>query len=192
MTLKIKNLIDQKNLLNQNSSIAFCDGAKIYQAFAKKYKTHKKGFFILAPSGAGKTHFIVHQKEKNWMDGDDLWKATKAMPKDGWWLSLPIINEVEQRCDIVTHEAKKRGFWILGASNYWMKPDAIVIPHWKTHKKYIKYREEHNYDGGATSDRLQQVISHRKQILGWIKKGVPRFKSVKEATDYLNKLEHKK
>jgi hypothetical protein len=47
------------------------------------------------------------------------------------------------------------------------------------------------YDGGAKSDKLAQVLSHRKWIRQWAKKGVPEFKSIKEATDYLASLESK-
>lgn len=89
--------------------------------------------------------------------------------------------------DIITVQAKELGFWIMGSANYWLKPDAIVLPHWKTHKKYIKYREENNYDGGATSDKLQQVINHRKVINKWVNKGVPKFGSIEEAVRELTK-----
>jgi len=180
--------IPQSELFTLKVPLTFSDGTKIYKKLAKTCITHKKGFFIMAPSGAGKTHFIKNQKAKHWIDGDDLWKSAHAHPKDGWWLEKDeVMNEIDQRCDVITVEAKKLGFWIMGASNFWLKPDAIVIPHWSTHKKYIRYRETHDYDGGATSDRLKQVIGHRKWILRWEKKGVPKFRSVQEAVDYLTK-----
>jgi hypothetical protein len=167
--------------------LKFTDGTIIYKKLAQEYLTHKKGFFILAPSGAGKTYFIKNQKEKHWIDGDLLWEATHAHPKGAWWLeSLEIMDEIDQRSDVITVQAKKLGFWIMGASNFWLKPDAIVLPHWNTHKKYIRTRETTNYDGGATSDRLSQVLEHRKWIRGWIKKGVPAFKSIQEAVNYLS------
>ncbi len=170
----------------------FTDGSKVYNKLAKEYITHKRGFFIMAPSGAGKTYFIKNQKEKHWIDGDVLWEATNAHPKGEWWLEpLDVIDEVDQRSDIITVQAKKLGFWIMGASNNWLKPDAIVLPHWNTNKKYIKTREMTAYDGGAKSDKLAQVLSHRKWIRQWAKKGVPEFKSIKEATDYLASLESK-
>jgi len=50
----------------------FVDGPAFYKKFAQEFITHKKGFFIMAPSGAGKTYFIDRQKEKHWMDGDTL------------------------------------------------------------------------------------------------------------------------
>lgn len=142
----------------------------------------------MAPSGAGKTHFVESQKEPHWLDGDDLWMSAKAHPDGPWWLEpLETITEIDSRSDVITVEAKKLGFWIVGASNSWLKPDAIVIPHWSTHKKWIGIREKTIYDGGATSDKLDQVISHRKWILKWEKQGVPKFKTVEAATEFLAK-----
>jgi len=174
-------------LLDNQTPLVFADGTSVYKKIAATHIVHKQGFFIMAPSGVGKTYFVDHQKEKHWIDGDKLWEATNAHPRGPWWLeSLEVINEIDARSDIVTMQAKKLGFWIMGASNNWLKPDAIVLPHWSTHVRYIKYRESHDYDGGAKSDRLQQVLHHRAWIRRWVKLGVPQFKSVQEATDYLS------
>lgn len=181
-------MIRDKNLIPSKTPLMFSDGSKVYNKLKKEYKTHKKGFFILAPSGAGKTYFIKNQKAKNWIDGDILWEATNAHPREEWWLNMDSIIEADQKSDIITSQAKKIGFWIMGASNCWLKPDAIVIPSWSKHKKYIKIREENHYDGGAKSDKLQQVISHRKEILEWAKKGVPKFESIEDAVKYLVSL----
>ena len=173
-------------LLEPEIPIIYADGTKIYDDIKKEYKTHTKGFFILAPSGAGKTHFIKNQKENHWIDGDCLWESARALPKGRWWLEGDeVIYILDQRCDVITMQAKKLGFWVMGTSNYWLKPDAIVIPNWKTHKKFIKNREENNYDGGATSKDYDQVLSHRKRIMKWEKQGVPKFDSVEKAVDYL-------
>ncbi|HLD30938.1 MAG TPA: hypothetical protein VJB41_01945 [Patescibacteria group bacterium] len=179
---------NQSELFDLKTPLVFSDGSSIYKKFAKEYLTHEKGLFIMAPSGAGKTYFVNNQKEKHWVDGDKLWCATKAHPKDGWWLEKnEIIDEIDQRCDVITVQAKKLGFWIMGASNFWLPPDAIVIPDWNTHKKYIKYREIHNYDGGAKTDRLGQVKEHRKWIMKWEKRGVPKFESIEMAVNFLVK-----
>ena len=178
--------------LDPKTPLMFADGSMIYEKFTQEYITHKRGFFIMAPSGAGKTHFIKNQNEKHWIDGDAFWEATNAHPKGTWWLEpLETIDEIDQKSDIITVQAKKLGFWIMGASNNWLKPDAIVLPDWRTHKKYIKTREITAYDGGATSNKLTQVLGHRKWIRQWVKKGVPVFKSVKEAADHLASLEEK-
>ena len=175
--------------LDSKVPLIFADGSAVYKKFAKEYVTHKRGFFILAPSGAGKTYFIKNQKEKHWIDGDAIWEATNAHPKGAWWLeSIETMDEIDQKSDIITMQVKKLGFWIMGASNNWLKPDAVVLPNWNTHKKYIKTRETNTYDGGATSDRLPQVLGHRKWIRKWTKQGVPVFKSVKEADGYLVSL----
>jgi hypothetical protein len=103
-----------------------------------EYKTHERGLFILAPSGSGKTYFVKHHSQKDWIDGDELWNAAGAHPKGAWWTQgLEIIEWVDQRSDVITQEAKKLGLWVIGASNYWLVPDAVVIPPWETHKNYI-------------------------------------------------------
>ncbi len=95
---------------------------------------------------------------------------------------------IDARCDVITQEAKKLGFWIVGASNNWLKPDAIVVPDKETHKAWIAHREENNYDGGATSDKFSQVESHIAWMLKWEEQGVPRFETVQAAAEYLAKL----
>ena len=171
--------------------LIFCDGEKILKKFQEEYVTHKKGFFILAPSGSGKTHFVKNQTKKNWIDGDDLWIATGAEPLDDWWTQGPeVINDVDQKCDVITKEAKKNGFWVMGTSNYWLIPDAIVLPDWRTNKKNIINREKTNYDGGAKSDAFQQVLDHRKSMKNLARKHkIPIFRSIKEAAAFLEKLE---
>ncbi len=181
--LKLKKRFD---LLDDTVPLVFADGTKVYEQLAQDYITHKKGYYILAPSGSGKTHFIESQEEKHWIDGDILSMSAKAHPEGEWWLKpLPEIIEIEKRSDIIIDQAKKLGFWIIGADNYDIVPDAIVIPHWSTHKKYISYREQGNYDGGATTDQLKSVLQSRKWISRHARKGVPKFKSVAEAAKFL-------
>jgi len=169
--------------------IIFSDGNSYYQELGKKYIKHEFGLFILAPSGVGKTYYCQSQSENHWIDGDELWVGTNAQPdpSEKWWTQgLDVINIIDQRSDVVTVDAKLEGFWIMGASNYWLKPDAIVIPDWDTHVKYIKTRQENNYDGGATLDALEQVKSHRESINKWNSEhGVPKFKSIDEAVNNL-------
>jgi hypothetical protein len=167
--------------------VVFQDGQSLYDEFGKRYIQHKKGLFILAPSGTGKTYFCEKQTEKHWIDGDEIWIATKAHPNGPWWKeSIEVINRVDCRSDVITMEAKKQGFWIMGASNLWLKPDAIVIPDWNTHKVYIANREKVNYDGGATSNDYSQVKGHIEVIKKWnTDYDVPLFKSIQEAVDHL-------
>lgn len=174
------------DLLDKNTPLVFADGTEIFNRLKEKYITHKKGFFILAPSGAGKTYFIKQQKKSHWIDGDDLWMSAKAHPEGEWWLeNISVIDEIDQRSDVITVEAKKLGFWIMGASNYWLKPDAVVIPDWVTHQKFISKRENSDYDGGATSEDLERVKKSREWMSRWEKEGVTIFKSVEEAVNYL-------
>jgi len=177
--------------LDSKTPLMFSDGTDVYNKLAQKYITHKQGFFILTPSGAGKTYFTEGQQEPHWMDADELWENTNAHPKGPWWLSsVSELIEIEQKSDIITMQAKKLGFWILGSMGDFLKPDAIVLPHWSTHKKYILSRGNstaEEYDGGATADDFDQVRRHRKRIAQWQKHGVPKFTSAQDATEYLVK-----
>ncbi len=182
-------LQDQDGLLEIDTPLVFADGTAVYSEFAKRYITHRQGFFILGPSGIGKSHFVRGQAagEQHWIDADQLWRKTRAMPAGAWWEQLEVIEAVEQRCDTITAQAKRLGFWMLGSACNWLQPDAIVIPDWDTHVDYIKQREL-NYDGGATSDHLAQVENHRREILGWADKGVPKFDSVDAAINHLQSI----
>lgn len=179
-------LQDQQGLYDVNTPLVFADGTKVYEQVSQEYIKHRNGYFILGPSGIGKSHYIRGQvsDNKHWIDADWLWRLTRAMPSGAWWENMEDILNVEQRCDIITSESRRQGFWMLGSACNWLKPDAIVVPHWQTNVKYIKIREK-NYDGGITSDRLPQLKSHREEILNWRKQGVPRFYSVQEAVTFL-------
>ena len=169
--------------------VSFTDNQDVYDNFLEKYKTHDKGFFILAPSGAGKSYFCKNQAQPDWIDGDELWIATKAHPEGAWWTEpLETIFRIDKRSDVITMEAKELGLWVMGASNNWLKPDAVVVPPWETHVGYIKAREENNYDGGATSDKLDQVKNHIADIKKWnTDHGVPLFESIDEAVAFLTR-----
>lgn len=149
-------------------SVIFEENDTFYKDFSQRYITHRQGLFILAPSGSGKTYFCNNQAEQHWIDGDELWMAAHAHPDTAWWKEpIEVINRIDQRSDVITMEAKNLGFWIMGASNYWLKPDAIVIPEWETHVEYIRKREESTYDGGATSEDFTQVKNHIEVIRKW-------------------------
>lgn len=45
--------------------------------------------------------------------------ATKTFPGNDWWnLSGEEIDAIERRADVITEQAQKLGFWIIGASCY--------------------------------------------------------------------------
>lgn len=162
---------------------AFKDGNQAFGKLTKEYKTHKFGLFILAPSGSGKTYFVNNQKEKHWIDGDYLWHVTGVFPDSSWWAEgLEVINEVEQRADIITIQAKKLGMWVIGTSNFWLMPDAIVLPDWRINKRNIRLREQGNYDGGAKSGDFDQVLFHRKYMKKIAREHkIPIYKTIEEA-----------
>lgn len=180
------------NLYTEETPLVFTDGTEIYNELKKEYKTHKNGYFIYGPSGIGKTYYINNQQEKNWIDGDILWSITHALPSGDWWnLSGDEIDTIERRADVITEQAKKQGFWIIGASSVNIIPDAIVIPDLKTHLKYIKHREKTNYDGGITSEDLDKIKKNRKYYSRFKKYNVPIFKSVAEAVSYIENQKDK-
>ena len=169
-------------------SVTFQNNSLFYEELELTYRKHGCGYFILAPSGSGKTYYCQNQIQLDWLDGDDLWRKSGATPKGSWWTeSLSIINRIEKRCDIITEEAKENGFWVMGSSSYWLKPDAVVIPNWDTHLRFIAHRQDNHYDGGATMDTLDRVISHRRIIADWhFKGGVPLFLNIEEAVTELS------
>jgi hypothetical protein len=177
---------DSDKLLSPDTPLVFADGTSVYRELAQTYVTHETGYYILAPSGAGKTYFVESQQEKHWIDGDVLWAATHAHPAGEWWHGpVSEIQEIARRSDVITVQAKRLGFWIVGVDDFAITPDAIVIPNWNTHQRYIRARETTNYTGGATSDERQRVLTARRWISRHAKNGVPRFASVAEAASFL-------
>lgn len=169
------------------SPVTFKDDQTFYDEFATRYVKHDKGLFILAPSGAGKTWYVKHQAEQHWIDGDEIWEKSGAHPIMAWWTGgIDTIQRVDQRSDVITMEARRQGLWIMGASNFWLKPDAVVLPDWDTHVAQIKEREENHYDGGAKLNALEQVKEHREAIMKWHTDfDVPLFRSIDEAVKTL-------
>jgi len=172
--------------MNSTTPIIFTDGTEFYNNLSKTYVQHTSGLFILAPSGTGKTYFVTHQKTNHWIDGDYLWPATGAdLSSDEWMNDYSEVEAINSKSDIITHQAKKLGYWIIGSSNNFLKPDAIVLPEWEAHVTLIKKRETNEYDGGATSEDLEQLLAHRAIIARWKEQNVPCFESIAEAADAL-------
>ena len=178
-------------LLHAPTPIIFADGTKLYKKLSLQYTTHKSGLFILAPSGSGKTYFIDNQSVKDWIDGDVLWPLAGAdYTSSDWGDSEGEIEDINIRSYVITREAKKLGFWVIGSSNYFLKPDAIVIPDWQQHITYITKRQKNveTFDGGATMNDIDGVKEHIKWITGkWSKEEVPYFTDIASAATYLAK-----
>lgn len=177
--------------LEEDTPIVFADGTSTYNELKKEYITHKKGVFIYAPSGVGKTFYINQQKEKHFIDGDYLWGLCGALPKGPWWLNEEVdeLERFERRADIITEQAKKLGFFILGASRVNIIPDAIVLPPLETHIKFIKQRENHHYDGGLKSDNINKILNARERALKSKGPNTLVFDSVHQACEYFLSLE---
>lgn len=172
------------------NSVIFTNGSEFFENLSQKYTTHEKGLFIMTPSGAGKTYYCKNQSTPDWMDGDELWIKSGAQPLVEWWdMGVPVINTVEQRCDVITAQAVEKGFRILGSVNFWYKPDAIVIPDWDLLVQQIKMRQDSGeYDGGMTDAHHEQLKTHISIIEEWhAKHGVPKFDSIENAIETLTK-----
>lgn len=176
--------------MDTSMPVIFQDGSMVFNDFIHKgYHTHHTGLFILAPSGTGKTYFVRSQNAKEWIDGDELWPLCGADPTDETWNGdMEEVMEINARCDVITLQAKKAGLWVVGSSSLFLQPDAIVLPDWDTHKRYITTRESLRYGDGATMADLDGVKRHRQWIRRWKKHGVPCFKSITEATVYCSKI----
>jgi len=172
--------------MNQNTPIIYADGTGFYEQLAKEYAVHPKGLFILAPSASGKTYFVNQQESKEWIDGDYLWQATSADLSDKEWnTDFESVHEINRRSDVMTYQAMKLGFWVMGSSNESLRPDGIVILPWKTHLQYIELREKYLYDGGAKLEDIEDIKVHRKIVEQWKERGVPCFDSIDAAVDHL-------
>ncbi|MFZ1258094.1 MAG: hypothetical protein WAQ25_01355 [Candidatus Saccharimonas sp.] len=169
-------------------NVIYSDGTDFFQNLHNTFPTFSHGFFIMTPSGAGKTYFCDHQKEQIWIDGDKLWIESGAQPNIEWWNGgVQLIERVEQRCDIITAQAVDMGFWVMGSVNFWLKPDAIVIPKWDVLLERIRQRQlSGNYDGGLTAQHTDQLKTHIAIIEKWhTDHNVPRFETIEEAVNTL-------
>jgi hypothetical protein len=168
-------------------AVVYTNGESFFNELGKKYIQHPKGLFIMTPSGAGKTYFCSKQTEPHWIDGDPVLSDAGAQPLNDWWNEgVPVMERVEQRCDVITQQCVDRGFWIMTSINSWLKPDAIVIPEWDVLMGQIANRQQHNYDGGLTSDQHEQLKKGIDIIRKWnTEHDVPLYTSIEEATTAL-------
>ena len=169
--------------------VIFKTADRFYKDLEQRYKRHAKGLFIVAPSASGKTYFCDRQSQPDWIDGDVLWGTAGADPFPfQWWNDgLQTIHRVGQRCDIITADAVDRGFWIIGSTNYWLKPHAIVIPSKQVLMRNLEARgqADHTYDGGLEKHQYQQLAKGMEEIRQRWGKEVPEFDSIDKAAKAL-------
>lgn len=176
--------------MDTSTPVVFSDGTSVFNKLKEAYITHSTGRFILSSSGTGKTHYIKSQSDKHWIDGDYFWPLTNAdLLHDDWEHDFELVMEVNSRCDAMTYQAKKQGLWILGSSNNWLKPDAIVKLDEDTQRDYIRKRQKNGLDGGATDRDFEGVLRHNAFIMRWAEQDVPVFDSVELAANYFISLE---
>ena len=150
----------------------------------KIYKTHDYGKVILGPSCIGKTTFIKSQKEKIWVDTDNImskldvdWHYREEIPEQ------MILNY--RMVDFYLAQLKLQGFYILGSLFWEFTPDAIVLPSWKKHKKMLENRkkqQENNEIDFVWKMTNNQVKKNRKFLKKMAKRRkIPIFKTIEEA-----------
>lgn len=151
------------------SFYTYTEEGHLHEKLLAHYTRHKRGYFILGPSGCGKSYFVNHLSNKHdWIDGDMIWTATHAQPRTAWWEagdSAPSLRLIDAMSDVITYQAVQQGYRIIGASNLWLRPDAVVLPPLEKHTEYLTMRSTgENYDGGLTIDQLSNVKEHRERI----------------------------
>lgn len=95
---------------------------------------HPKGLFVVAPSGAGKSHYI--KSHEKWTDQDPF-LAEFGEGKGN------LSESKLRRADDITFQLKKRGGWVMGAT--WWNPqhvDAFVVPPESTIKSRLRQKTD--------------------------------------------------
>lgn len=156
---------------------------KIFDELKKKYIVHNKGKIILGPSCIGKTTFIKSQvgKKKHWIDTDVIMSKLDL----NWHFneSDPNQEELNYRiCDFYLAQLKLQGFWILGSLFWDYKPDAIILPKWKEHKKLLKKREiqQKNNELNFVWNMTEKDVINQRNLMKKLAKErkIPIYKSI--------------
>ena len=171
---------------SSKATFKFSNGSKVYKKYDKKYKRHEKGLVILGPPGLGKTTFvrkneadIIKSGQKlDWIDQDDLlhelgvdWQFNSNNQED---FRLNYL-----RADYITEQSKQLGYWLIGSLFWEYKADAIVIPPWSIHEKYVKKR------GDLNPHMVKQI---RKLLFKQAKQmKIPLFLSIEDAVESLTR-----
>ena len=150
----------------------------------------QRGASIIMPSGSGKSFYIQHQNHKDeFIDCDPLTWYTNAQPHGSnscpwnWDDHLKIIC---LQVDQVVALAKKRRFWIMGAT--WWSPfqiNAIVILDETIHRKRLEMKEDKFepdfYDKTIKGMLIPQLLKDSKQK----KPNTPIFTTILECVTFI-------
>lgn len=158
----------------------FEDLTDTYLKLLKKPTTRQRGASIIMPSGSGKSYFIDRQPIGEFIDCDPLTWFTNAQPKGSntcpwnWDDHLKIIC---LQVDQVVALAKKKGFWIMGAT-WWNgdQVDAIVILNETTHRNWLSLKSDpfsDDFYDKTIKDRLIPAL--RQDIKDY---NIPEFKTI--------------
>ena len=149
---------------------------------------NQQGASIIMPSGSGKSTYVDGQKKKDeFIDCDPLTWFANAQPHDSnccpwnWDDHLKIIC---LQVDRVVAIAKKRRFWIMGAT--WWNGDqvnAIVILNEEEHRKRLEMKEDKFeddfYDKTIKAMLIPQLLSDRKEY------NIPVFTTIDACVEYV-------
>ena len=171
---------------SSKSTFKFSDGSKVYKKYDKKYKRHEKGLVILGPPGIGKTTFIRKDENQIWKSGEKLdWIDQDDLLHElgvDWHFNSNNQEDFRlnyMRADYITEQSKQLGYWLIGSLFWEYKADAIVIPPWSIHEKYIKNR------GDLNPNMVKQI---RKLLFKQAKQmKIPLFLSIEDAVESLTR-----
>lgn len=148
----------------------------------------QQGVSIIMPSGTGKSYYIDRQEiEDEFIDCDPLTWNTNAQPHPdnscpwNWKDHLKIIC---LQVDQVVAIAKKRGFYIMGAT-WWNgnQIDAIVLLPEAEHQRRLEMKEDKFepdfYDKTIKARLIPQLLKDSKQS------SIPIFKTIDLCVEYV-------
>jgi len=139
---------------------------------------------ILGPPGIGKTTFVRKNEDAIWKSGNKLdW-----IDQDDLCNELGVDwhhnsnNQVDfklnyQRADYITEQSKQMGYRLIGSLFWEYKADAIVIPPWDIHSKYLENRKDLNHN---VVKEVRKILEDQAK-----KMKIPVFKSIEEAVKFL-------
>jgi len=161
------------NSIVRASKKRIVDSKKIQEVIDKlNIKLHPRGLFVVAPSGAGKSHYV--KGHNTWTDQDPFLAEFGEGKGD-------LSESKLRKADDLTFELKKEGGWVMGAT--WWNPqhiDAFIIPPESIIKKRLRQKTDkfpESYYGDVIKPHIENDIRPMAKK-NMISKYMTRLKSV--------------